>query len=118
MYDFGLLLKHLREEKGLTQAQLADKINRSKSVISKYESNTESPTLDTLIQLAIISNVSLDYLAGISTKRAVTLDGLSQEQADIIMLMVQMFKDDKPSKFKGLTKEQLELINSILVELV
>lgn len=37
MYDFGLLLKELREEKGLTQAQLAEKINRTKTMISKYE---------------------------------------------------------------------------------
>ncbi len=118
MYDFGLLLRHLREEKGLTQAQLAEKINRSKTVISKYENNTETPTLDTLIQLAVIFNVSLDYLAGISTKRAVTLDGLSQEQIDIILLMVQMFKNGKSAKFRGLTKEQLDLINNILIELV
>lgn len=29
MYDLGLLLKELREEKGLTQAQLAEKIHRT-----------------------------------------------------------------------------------------
>ena len=39
MYDFGLLLKQLREDKGLTQQQLAERINRNKTVISKYENN-------------------------------------------------------------------------------
>ena len=80
--------KELREEKGLTQAQLAEKINRTKTVISKYESNTQSPTLETLIDLAVIFNVSLDYLAGISEKSAVSLEGLSDEQKKIIIMVL------------------------------
>ena len=60
-------------------------------MLSKYESNTQSPTLETLIDLAVIFNVSLDYLAGISEKSAVSLEGLSGEQRKIISLS-QIFR--------------------------
>ncbi|MBO5226588.1 MAG: helix-turn-helix transcriptional regulator [Ruminococcus sp.] len=118
MYDFGLLLRQLREKKGLTQAQLAEKINRNKTVISKYESNTQSPTLDTLISFSLIFNVSLDYLAGISTKQAVSLEGMTPNQANIIMMLSQMFRDGEVSNAKGLSKHQLELLNDIIKEFV
>lgn len=118
MYDFGLLLKQLRKSKGLTQAQLAKKVNKSKTAISKYESNTQSPTLETLTDFANIFNVSLDYLAGVSSKGAVSLNGLTENQADIILSLSQMFRDGKPREFKGLSKTQLDLLNEIIKEMV
>jgi transcriptional regulator with XRE-family HTH domain len=65
MYDFGELLKQLRKEKGYSQEQLAQKINKSKSLISKYENNQKLPTLETLIDLSVLFDVSLDFLAQI-----------------------------------------------------
>lgn len=118
MYDFGLLLKQLREKKGLTQEQLAAKINRTKTVISKYESNTQSPTLDTLIAFSLIFNVSLDYLAGISEKSAVSLEGLSPKQVDIMMSLNQLFREGHPVNQKGLSNQQMELLNEILKEML
>lgn len=118
MYDFGLLLKQLRENKGLTQSQLARKINRTNSVISKYESNLQMPTLDTLIELSVIFNVSLDYLAGIDTKKAVLLNGLTQNQESIILKLAASFREDDSLTVKGLSKQQLELINNIIIEFV
>lgn len=118
MYDFGSLLKELREEKGLTQARLAEKIKRTKTVISKYENNTQSPTLETLIDLAVIFNVSLDYLAGISEKSAVSLEGLSDKQKQIIICLSQTFRSEKNPNIKGLTDSQLHLLNDILKQMI
>lgn len=36
-FDFGLILKRLRKEKGWTQEELANKINKESSIISRYE---------------------------------------------------------------------------------
>ena len=63
-YDFGLILQRLRKERGLTQEQLANKINKESSVISKYEKNGQIPPFDTVRSLAAIFNVSMDYLFG------------------------------------------------------
>lgn len=116
MYDFGLLLKQLRENKGLTQAQLASKINRTKTVISKYENNLQTPTIDTLIELSVIFNVSLDYLAGIDMKKAISLNGLTSNQVNIILNLAERFNETPPPNVKGLSPQQLELINQILIE--
>lgn len=115
MYDFGLLLKHLREQAGLTQGQLAEKIYRSKTAVCKYESNLQMPTLDTMIQLSLVFNVSLDYLAGIDKKNALSLQGLSEEQECILTQLASAFRS-MPKKAGAPTKGQLELIGRIITE--
>ncbi|WP_061342948.1 helix-turn-helix domain-containing protein [Clostridium botulinum] len=59
---FGDRLKELREDHGLRQTELADKLNLSRNAISAYETNTNEPNLDILVKFADIFNVSLDYL--------------------------------------------------------
>ncbi|MDE5737090.1 MAG: helix-turn-helix domain-containing protein [Oscillospiraceae bacterium] len=118
MYDFGLLLKQLRKNKGLTQQQLAEKINRNKTVISKYENNLLAPTLETLIQFSVIFNVSLDYLAGLHVNKSASLDGLNENQEQIILALVQEFKSEINLNIKGLSGHQLELINETIKELI
>lgn len=45
MFDFGLTLKKLREERGYSQAQMSRKLNVSKSSVSKHESNQSMPVI-------------------------------------------------------------------------
>ena len=62
-------IKSLREEMGLTQLQLADKISVVGSSISQYESGDRFPSDDVKVKLAKFFDVSLDYLMGISDIR-------------------------------------------------
>jgi transcriptional regulator with XRE-family HTH domain len=62
--NFGLRIKHLRLEKGLTQEELAGKLGLKKSTISLYESNGRQPDYETLIKLADIFGVTIDGLFG------------------------------------------------------
>lgn len=57
-------IKKFREELNLTQQDLANKLNCSKSVIGLYESETRKPSLEVLIKLSNIFNCSIDYLLG------------------------------------------------------
>lgn len=59
---FGHKLRLLRQERNLTQLQLAKKLDTSKSNISKYESDIIEPNLKTLALISSIFNVSIDYL--------------------------------------------------------
>ena len=65
MNKFKENLKSLRQELGLTQKQLAEKVNVSKGMISFWENGIHEPTLSNLIRLAILFHVSIDYLAGL-----------------------------------------------------
>ena len=53
---------NLRKKAGMSQLQLAEKLNVGPSAIGMYEQGRRTPALDILIQMAILFDVSLDYL--------------------------------------------------------
>lgn len=57
-------LTHYRKAAGLTQAELAEKINYSDKSISKWESGNGIPDVYTLMQLAALYQVTLNDLVG------------------------------------------------------
>lgn len=61
---FNERLKMLREDKGFTQQHLSEVLNVSSSAVSHYENGTREPTIETLIRMADVLNVSVDYLVG------------------------------------------------------
>lgn len=58
----GDKIKALREEKKLTQTELADLIDISQSSVGMIESNSRIPGRKTLVKLADFFNVTVDYL--------------------------------------------------------
>lgn len=58
----GQKLKLLRSRKGLTQKDLAEKLNVSFQTVSKWENNENEPDLTTIKQLAAFFDCSIDYL--------------------------------------------------------
>nr|WP_288977662.1 helix-turn-helix domain-containing protein [uncultured Blautia sp.] len=61
---FGDRISFLRKLKGLTQAQLAEKLGISAQAVSKWESGLSCPDIMMLVPLADIFNVSTDMLLG------------------------------------------------------
>ncbi len=57
-------LYQLRTDAGLTQEELAKRINVGRSTIAGYEKGTTQPSYTVLILLADYFEVSLDYLFG------------------------------------------------------
>ena len=66
MTDFAKRLRELRQEKGMTQQQIAALLNLKQQSYLRYENGTGEPSLNTLIRLTQIFGVSSDYLLGIS----------------------------------------------------
>lgn len=68
METLGMRLKKLRNAVGMLQTELVDKINFkhgtkiTSSMLSKWESDRDTPTLDNARLLAKFFNVTLDYL--------------------------------------------------------
>ena len=57
----GQNIKQLRLEKNITQKELASLIGVSQRLISNYENDSATPTVENLIKIADIK-VSLDFL--------------------------------------------------------
>ena len=81
-------LKKLREDRKMTQKQLADVISVSQQSINKYENHNIEPDIATLIRMAEYFNTSVDYLIGYSEVRRkieiVRSYDLSTEEAELI----------------------------------
>lgn len=59
---FGQFLRQKRNEKGMTQKELAEKLFLSESAISKWEKGTAVPDTDNIVQLSELFGVTTDYL--------------------------------------------------------
>ena len=55
-------LKLLRKQKHMSQLSLAMKLNTTQMSISRYETGKREPDLKTLILIADVFDVSIDYL--------------------------------------------------------
>ena len=62
--DFGNRLKSLRKSRQKSQQDLAGMLNVSQTTIANYEKNARFPSESTLIKIADLFQVSLDYLLG------------------------------------------------------
>lgn len=60
----GDRLKELRKAKGLTQSELGDMLGVKKSVVCLYEKEKRNPSVESIIDLVQIFNVTADYLLG------------------------------------------------------
>ena len=65
----GNRIKILREELGLKQEELANKMSVSPSSIGMYETNKREPNYELILKLAQFFDVSTDYLLGKSDNR-------------------------------------------------
>src|SRR5699024_12095685 len=57
-------IKFFREQHNLTQQQLADQLQMSRSVVAKWENELVVPDILSLLKLSHIFQISLDHLVG------------------------------------------------------
>ena len=60
----GTGIARLRRERGLTQAELAERINYSDKAVSKWEREISCPDIILLPEIARVLGVSIAYLLG------------------------------------------------------
>ena len=60
--DYGSRIRSLRKKRGLTQEQLAEKMNVSTPYIAKIETGKQTGPVELAVEFAAFFEVSLDYL--------------------------------------------------------
>lgn len=76
-------IKSLREEKGLTQKDCADKFDVTLRAWQTYEQGVSEPKYELLCKIADMFNVSLDYILGrtkVKEMNKLSADALTEEQ--------------------------------------
>ncbi len=61
---FGTNVKELRKQKGLTQEEMAKKLDIAQATYCQFETNAKSPNVYLAQEIAKILGVSLDFLMG------------------------------------------------------
>ena len=69
MAEFKDRFKALRLEKGLTQDEIAARLDLTKTAVSSYERGKNKPRFEMLDTMADLFDVNIDYLSGSSDTR-------------------------------------------------
>lgn len=117
MYDFGMILHELRKKKRMTQKQLADKLGVTVATVSRYESNTATPPLETLRSISSIMNVTVDELLGTEQRFTVSVFGLTEQQTEIIRNLITSFRELNSAPLPKISAENFALLGQITAEL-
>lgn len=96
--SIGVRIKFLRTKKiKMTQTELAEKLNISKSIISAYEKGIRTPSVDTLIHIACIFDVPIGIFFSHPTEEeinpvTVTVNGLTRDQICVVEAVIRSFR--------------------------
>lgn len=91
----GDRLKSLRKAKGLSQSELGEMLGVKKSVVCLYEKEKRNPSIEAIIDMVQIFNVTADYLLGTEC------------------LVQQVVDYENTPKTYAFTKEEVEFINEL-----
>jgi len=83
----------LRERKGYTQKQLAQRLGISRNAVNLWEMSMSSPSMESLIELSKIFHVSTDYLLGLETEEKIDISDLTEEEKKIIFSLLTYFSN-------------------------
>ena len=89
--ESGIRVKELRSVRNMTRQQLADEIGLSLGALLKIETGTNGAKIDTLVSIADVFHVPLDYLVcGCQQKAesASLLAGLNEKEVQFIRNIV------------------------------
>ena len=95
-------LKDLRKKRGLSQREIAERLNLTKTTYWSYETGRTKPTIEIMFKLADYFGVSIDYLLGHQTEGS----NMSESQKEIV--------EDFKKLISQLTTQQTSFVFDII----
>lgn len=105
----GSFIMNRRREAGMTQQQLADKLNVSFQAVSKWENGSTYPNIEVLYDLAIALDVTADEILAGSKREA---EGLSYSKAGIDITYTDTIKKEMSKHLETSDKRVLNGLGS------
>ncbi len=93
MSTLGARLQELRKQKGLTQEQLAEKLNITNQSVSKWEKDINAPDITLLVELADLFETSVDYLLGRGENKPMV--NTTHKSIDQLVFKIRILSADK-----------------------
>ena len=109
--NFAIRLKELRENRNLTQAELAEQLGVGVSTIGMWESTQRTPTAKMLLKLISFFGCTLDYLLGYSNSFTPNTQPtpyvLSNREEELLSMFRQM-NTAQQNRFLGIAEGMIE----------
>lgn len=88
-------IKELREEKSLTQTELAKKLSVTRSSVNAWEMGISIPSVDKIIDLADFFHVTTDYILGADNRQLIDISPLTPEEREIMHKLLLYFDNKR-----------------------
>lgn len=85
-------IKSLREQRSMTQAELAKRLGITRSSVNAWEMGISVPSTQYLVEVAGIFKVSTDYLLGLSATATASLRGLTEEDIQMVYSLIAFLR--------------------------
>ena len=85
---FNQRIRELRLAKNISQVKLAELLGVTKQSVSNWENDNIQPSIEILVKLAKIFDVSTDYLLALENSRSIDVSDLSPEEIAHIQLII------------------------------
>ena len=110
----GTRIKQVREQRGLTQKDIANRIHKSPATVSAYEVGMQTPPTDVLLSIAGALHVPITYLAGQTSDNGISTLHLDTQQKEILDLLMDEFTTPSGSG-EELSPQQVKIIQKIVI---
>ena len=82
-------IKYLREQANMTQADLARRLDITRSSVNAWEMGISVPSTQYVVELAGMFHVSTDYLLWVDKTATVDIQGLTETDVQMVHMLVE-----------------------------
>lgn len=86
-------VKKLREQKGLSQAELARLLGITRSSVDAWEMGISVPSTQYIVDLAGVFDISTDYLLGVDSSSTISVAGLTDSDILLVHSIIEHLKN-------------------------
>lgn len=86
-------IKLLREQRGMTQTELAKRLGITRSSVNAWEMGISVPSTQYIVELARLFKVSTDYLLGVASSATVNVSGLTEKDIQLVCALVEHLRE-------------------------
>ena len=88
-------IKYLREEKNMTQVQLAKALGITRSSVNAWEMGISVPSTQYIVELSQLFSVSTDFLLDVNNSASISVKGLSDSDIHIVHTLIEHLRNKK-----------------------
>lgn len=86
-------IKLLRDQRGMTQTELAKRLGITRSSVNAWEMGISVPSTQYIVELARLFKVSTDYLLGDASSATVNVSGLTEKDIQLVCALVEHLRE-------------------------